>query len=676
LTKSDEAKYLESHSPSETPLMKLPFRHALAAATILAAAPLAATTVVIPTDRNLVRAADLIVVATVESRLPPAKQERPVTDYWVRVERVLKGDLDGSVLILRNPGGTGEDGMSLKLWGVPEFTDGESALLFLRPRADGTYRILHTVLGAFHTTAIGGRRVAYRDLSDVDVLSSEDENDRGFLPWRRQRDVDRFADWIADAAAGRAPVADYFFATPEASGNTLLPMFELLNEAGRNMRWFEFDSNRSVPWRIDPDSLGGFSGDPASSFQTAINAWNNEARTPIRYTFNGTSGLTAGFNHYDGQNVLLYEDPNDDVDDSFSCSTGGTLAIGGPWYNTSNTGRFKGETFNRIQGGDIVLNDGLSCFFQRSSPVVASELFAHELGHTLGLGHSSESAGETNQSLRDALMYFRLHNDGRGPSLRNDDLAGIRRLYESSTTGGGGGGGNCPAGALCLLNGRFQVTGSFNNQFDGSSGAAGPIRNTDLSGFFYFTDPSNVELIVKTLDFGDHILFFYSQLTNLRFTLRVLDTQTGREKTYQNTAGECGAIDNNLTAASAPADFALERGLELAPAAACQSNANSACLLGGRFRVELAWRNQFDGTSGAGLARRLSDLTAAFAFTDPSNLEILIKTLDFSDHVLVLYGALSNLEYTLTVTEVATGRVKTYHNAAGNYCGGLDSNAF
>ena len=73
---------------------------------------------------------------------------------------------------------------------------------------------------------------------------------------------------------------------------------------------------------------------------------------------------------------------------------------------------------------------------------------------------------------------------------------------------------------------------------------------------------------------------------------------------------------------------------------------------------------------------READLTAAFAFTDPANLEVLVKTLDFGDRVLVLYGTLSNLEYTLRITEISTGTVKTYRNAAGNYCGGLDNNAF
>ena len=174
-------------------------------------------------------------------------------------------------------------------------------------------------------------------------------------------------------------------------------------------------------------------------------------------------------------------------------------------------------------------------------------LIAHETGHTLGLGHSSENANETNPILRDALMFFRLHNDGRGARLTSDDVAGIRRLYDRTYTGGGGGGGGggtpgCPAGKLCLVGGRFQVSTTWSNQFDGSSGAAGPIRNTDVAGFFYFTDPNNIELIVKALDFGDRVLFFYGQLTNLRFTISVLDTRTGTTKTYQNTAGDCGGL--------------------------------------------------------------------------------------------------------------------------------------
>ncbi|MCA9286130.1 MAG: matrixin family metalloprotease, partial [Phycisphaerales bacterium] len=546
---------------------------------------------------------------------------------------------------------------------------------------DGTFRILHTVLGAFHETRIGDRPVAYRDLSEVDVLSDQEIADLALPDGRRQRDFDRFTDWIESEASGRIRPADYFFRSPEASTNTLLPMFQLLEDDGRNLRWFEFDNGRSVPWRIDPDPLEGFSGSAPTAFQAAIAAWNNESHTPIRYNYAGTSGLTAGLQNFDGQNVLLFDDPNDEVEGDFSCSSGGTLAIGGPWYSTDTTGRYNGQTYIRIQGADIVINSGIGCYFQFSaSPAKAvEELFGHELGHTLGLSHSSENRTETNTTLRNALMYYRVHDDGRGARLTSDDIDALRTLYDPSFSGGGGGGGggngSCPAGTLCLVDGRFRVTATWSNQFDGSSGSAGAIRNTDLAGFLYFTDRNNIELIVKVLDFGDRFLFFYGQLTNLRFTISVLDTVTGTTKTYQNTAGDCGAIDQNLAASDAFLGSVSEGG-ELAPMATCQPGATAACLVGGRFRVDLDWRNQFDGSTGVGRATKLSDLTAAFAFTDPANLELLVKVLDFPDRVLVLYGTLSNLEYTLRITEVATGVVRTYHNAPGNYCGGLDNNAF
>ncbi len=635
-----------------------------------------ATTVKLVNDFRLVDQARIVVVARVTGTIPAPELDRPVTDYLMTVERVLKGSVGESSILVRVPGGRAANGMELKIWGAPTFAEGERALLFLSRHADGTYGILHLMLGAFREARMEGYAVAYRDLSEVDVVDDAptlaDET-------RKVRDFDLFADWIADRADSRLQVPNYYRFLPGNSQNSLLPMFTLLGEGGRNSRWFEFDSGGQVGWRVDPDPLAGFSGSTADGFRNALAAWNAESHTPIRLVMNGTSGLTAGFTTFDRQNVLLFEDPNGDIEGDFSCSTGGTLAIGGPWFDPGVTGRFNGETYIRIQGADIVLNDGIACLWERSAnPAKAfEELIGHETGHTMGLGHASENAGETNQTLRNALMYFRIHNDGRGARLASDDIAGLRRLYDRSATGGGPGPGGCPAGTLCLVGGRFRVTATWNSQFDGSSGTAGAIKNTDVAGFLYFTDPNNIELIVKALDFGDRVLFFYGQLTNLRFTISVLDTTTGVTKTYQNTAGECGGLDNNLATSSLV--FETGRGdseAGILDMAACQSTANAVCLVNGRFRLELDWRNQFDSTSGRGTGKKLSDLTAAFSFTDPANLEVLVKTLDFGDRVLVLYGTLSNLAYTLRVTETTTGRVKTYVNAAGNYCGGLDNNAF
>jgi hypothetical protein len=42
----------------------------------------------------------------------------------------------------------------------------------------------------------------------------------------------------------------------------------------------------------------------------------------------------------------------------------------------------------------------------------------------------------------------------------------------------------------------------------------------------------------------------------------------------------------------------------------------------------------------------------------------------------VFYGALSDVEYTLRVTDTHSGKTRQYHNAPGSYCGRADVNAF
>lgn len=100
------------------------------------------------------------------------------------------------------------------------------------------------------------------------------------------------------------------------------------------------------------------------------------------------------------------------------------------------------------------------------------------------------------------------------------------------------------------------------------------------------------------------------------------------------------------------------------------------CLLNGRFQLEVDWHNPGNGQGGRAAAVALSRQTGAFSFTDASNLELLAKIVDSGSRIDVFYGSLSDLEYTLRVTDTATGRTKTYHNPAGTFCGGLDVGGF
>ncbi|HSM13214.1 MAG TPA: matrixin family metalloprotease [Thermoanaerobaculia bacterium] len=640
---------------------------------ILWQASAAATTLVPVNDGQLERQTPVILVGQVAGTLP-VLVEYPVTDWLVTVERVVKGSVPGGSVVVRVPGGEGADGMTLTLFGAPTFKPGERVLLFLRRHADSTYRVQQFSLGAFHGVRRGQRTAAVRDLSETQVVGR-----RRHAPSRgRVRDLDGFADWLEDRARGRRPRRDYFFRPTRREKEAITARFTLFESRGLNLRWFEFDSGGSVPWRAHQGGQPGLSGGGFTELQRGLGAWNAEPSTPIDLRYAGTTANSTGFTSFDGQNVLLFDDPNGEIEGTFDCAEGGTLAIGGPWSNSNDIGSFNNKNWVRIAGADIVMNDGIECAIQRSpnGSKLMEEVYGHELGHTLGLGHSSENENETNATLRQALMFFQAHDDARGARLQSDDIAGIRTLYRRSTGGGGGGTGSCPADTLCLLNGRFKVTATWENQFNGTSGSAGTVVASDIAGYLHFGDPRNIELIVKVVDFGTSIRFFWGQLTNLRYTIRVEDTQGGSVQTYRNTPGDCGGFEELPLTGGPEASHGASGGGGSSSLGTCREDADTMCLLGARFAVEMTWRNQFNNTTGVGIPNRLTEFTGAFAFTDPRNLEILVKTLQFPDRVLVIYGALSNLEYTLRVTDTTTGTVKTYFNPAGTYCGGLDNNAF
>ncbi len=102
-------------------------------------------------------------------------------------------------------------------------------------------------------------------------------------------------------------------------------------------------------------------------------------------------------------------------------------------------------------------------------------------------------------------------------------------------------------------------------------------------------------------------------------------------------------------------------------------------LLGGRFAVTARWRNPQDNSTGVGHAVPFTDASGLFWFFDPSNVELVVKALDggpVNGKYWLFYGALSNVEYWLTVTDRSTGAVKQYHNPAGTLCGKADTGAF
>jgi hypothetical protein len=406
--------------------MKLATRSlVLAAVFAVLAVPVGATSYKMISDSALTDQAPAIVQGTILGVEPAPVSGRPSTDYLVEIDRVLKGDLPGSTIVVRVPGGVGPDGIGLKVWGAPEFRESDRALLFLTPHDDGTYRILHLMLGAFHQQVTSGSRVALRDLSEAVEVGPSGVREGGA---DQIRDFERFSDWIVDRAAGIVRERDYLVGTSGGLQSAYEKYTFLSSSRGNNIRWFSFDRGEGVEWRVHESGQPGLGLDATiAAFRVALDAWVSDPATNILYSYAGTTNTSDGFTGADGKSSILFDDPHRDstdgsVEGTFSCVEGGVIAIGGPYFYSS-TRNHRGKSYHEAAEADIVTNDGTDCFFRGNSRV-AEEVFAHELGHTLGLGHSRE---------REALMWSRAHDDGRGARLAADDRAAVNELYGSGS---------------------------------------------------------------------------------------------------------------------------------------------------------------------------------------------------------------------------------------------------
>ena len=137
------------------------------------------------------------------------------------------------------------------------------------------------------------------------------------------------------------------------------------------------------------------------------------------------------------------------------------------------------------------------------------------------------------------------------------------------------------------------------------------------------------------------------------------------------------AVADSVSRSSAPA--LVDR--KVVPAAAtgsCVPGPSRLCLGGARFSVEIAWKD-FAGNRGTGKAVGLTDDTGWFWFFDPANVEVVLKVLDgtpLNGHHWVFYGALSSVEYMVTVTDTQTGEVNVYKNPSGRLASVADTAAF
>lgn len=100
----------------------------------------------------------------------------------------------------------------------------------------------------------------------------------------------------------------------------------------------------------------------------------------------------------------------------------------------------------------------------------------------------------------------------------------------------------------------------------------------------------------------------------------------------------------------------------------CVASISNLCLLGSRFRVDVAYRD-YAGKMGNGTAFPLTPDTGAFWFFSADKLELMVKIVSFcgtpANDFAVYAGGLTDVETTMTVTDTATGLAASYSSPLG-----------
>jgi Matrixin/Putative Ig domain len=395
--------------------------------------PAKATTVVMLTDDELIVHSRLIVSGRVVSVTTAWDDSASMAWTYVEIltDKVLKGEIGERTIVLKQLGGAvGESGV--RIFGQPEFRVGERTLLYLNTGRDGSLHSAHAFMGKFSIRQgptgeeFVERTIRANDVSFIDRVNIDEVTNVAPL----NSYVDKVRSTLVREAAEVAELefqqrgqplvsipAEYPRKKKQSQG--FLPEFVLF---GGGVRWMEADSGQSILYYVNP---GGspVAGGGAAEIARAMDAWPTQSGASIRLQNAGQTSSCGILT--DNTNTISFGDCLGQLDPPSGCA--GVVALTGISY-TRESRVIGGTTFNRLLEADIIFNKGMDCFLSISANL--AEVACHELGHSIGLDHTPDTA---------AIMYAVAHGHGHDAVLGADDKAGVLAIYPASAGGPGGG---------------------------------------------------------------------------------------------------------------------------------------------------------------------------------------------------------------------------------------------